>query len=226
MFEAKPWIALAAFVVTGLLLLGVLWPNDGNGRRLLKKWGVAEPSAGQVAEGVRYLKRRRLLYPWLYAALWFVPRWGDDVDEFMVVVLAGTLLAELLALRPRLGARREALLTPRGLFDIASKWVLLTYAVFVTAAAVRLVINPQWTTLAWFVGSVLAVGLIVWAAVARPAGGDHAVDMALRTRSTHVATGLGAAVAGGLAHPWLGVCGLLAWVAMANTGPQSAKIAK
>jgi len=70
-----------------LLLLVVLWPTDVNGRRLLKKWGVAEPSDEQVAEGVRYLKRRRLLYPWLYAVLWLVPKWGDDVDQLVVVVI-------------------------------------------------------------------------------------------------------------------------------------------
>ncbi|WP_082372860.1 hypothetical protein [Nocardia sp. NRRL S-836] len=224
MVEINPWIALGAFVVTGLLLLAVLWPTEANGRRLLTKWGVAEPSAEQVAEGVRYLKRRRVLYPWLYAVLWLVPKWGDDVDQFVVVVLTGTLLAELLALRPRLGARREALLTPRGLFDIASRWVLLSYAVFVGGAAVHLVIHPRWTALAWLAGSVLAVGLIVWAAVTRPADGDHAADMALRTRSVHVAAGLGVAVVGGLVHPWIGILGLLMWAAMANTAPRTAKI--
>ncbi|WP_154697323.1 hypothetical protein [Lentzea guizhouensis] len=209
-----------------MVLLVTLWPVESNGRRLLKKWGLPEPTEQQVVEAVRYLKRRRLLYPWLYAVLLFVPRWGDDVDQFMVVVLAGTLLAELLALRPRLGTRREATLTPRGLFDIASKWVLLTYAVFVAAAVVRLVVDPRWTTFAWFAGSALAVGLIVWAAVTRPADGDHAVDTALRTRSVHVATGLGAAVIGGLVHPLAGIAGLVAWAMMANTKPKSAKIVR
>lgn len=226
MREINPWIAMAAFVATGLLILAVLWPNEANGARLLKKWGVAEPTAAQAHEGLLYLKRRRLLYPWLYAALYFVPKWGDDVDQIMVVVLAGTLLAELLALRPHRGARREALLTPRGLFDFASKWVVGSYAVFVLGAAIYLVIHPRWTALAWLVGSVLAVGLIIWTAVVRPAGGDQAVDLALRTRSVHVAAGLGTAVVGGLVHPWVGVLGLLAWISMANTTPQSAKIAK
>jgi hypothetical protein len=224
--EIKPWIAMAAFVATGLLILVILWPNEANGARLLKKWGVAEPSAAQAREGLLYLRRRRLLYPWLYAVLWFVPKWGDDVDQIMVVVLAGTLLAELLALRPQRGARREALLTPRGLFDFASKWVLGSYAVFVLGATIYLVIHPRWTALAWLAGSVLAVGLIIWAAVARPADGDQAVDLALRTRSVHVAAGLGTAVVGGLVHPWVGVLGLLMWISMANTTPQPAKIAK
>ena len=226
MREINPWIAMAAFVATGLLLLAVLWPNEANGARLLKKWGVAEPTAAQAREGLLYLRRRRLLYPWLYAALYFVPKWGDDVDQIMVVVLAGTLLAELLALRPQRGARREALLTPRGLFDFASKWVVGSYAVFVLGAASYLVIHPRWAALAWLAGSVLAVGLVIWAAVTRPTGGDQAVDLALRTRSVHVTAGLGTAVVGGLVHPWVGVLGLLAWISMANTKPEAAKIAK
>ena len=53
-----------------------------------------------------------------------------------------------------------------------------------------------------------------------------AVDLALRTRSVHVTAGLGTAVVGGLVHPWVGVLGLLAWISMANTKPEAAKIAK
>ena len=115
---------------------------------------------------------------------------------------------------------------PRGLFDIASKWVLGTYAVFVLGAAIYVAIHPRWTALAWLAASVLAVGVIVWAAVARPADGDQAVDMALRTRSVHVSAGLGAAVVGGLVTPPVGVLGLVLWIAMANTKPQPAKIDK
>lgn len=226
MFDRDFWIQLAVITFAGLVLLVMLWPTTSTGRRLLKKWQVAEPSDGQVEDAVRYLKRRRLLYPWLYSVLWLVPKWGDDVDQLVVVVLAGTLLAELLALRPRRDARREASLTPRGLFDIASRWVLLTYVVFVAGAAIYLVIHPRWTAVAWLAGAVLAVVLIIWAAVARPADGDQAVDMALRTRSVHVAAGLGVAVVGGLAGSWFGIVGLLAWISMANTKPQPAKITR
>ncbi|MDX8029832.1 hypothetical protein SK803_06390 [Lentzea sp. BCCO 10_0856] len=226
MFDRDFWIQLVVVAAVGLFLLVMLWPIRSTGVKLLKKWQVADPTDAQVEDAVRYLKRRRLLYPWLYSVLWLVPKWGDDVDQLVVVVLAGTLLAELLALRPRRGARREASLAPRGLFDIASRWVLLTYVVFVVVVAVYLVISPRWTAVAWLAGSVLAVALAVWAAVARPADGDEAVDMALRTRSVHVATGLGVAVVGGLAGPWFGIAGLLAWVSMANTKPQPAKIVR
>lgn len=224
MFDRDFWIQLAVVAFAGLFLLVMLWPTKSTGANLLKKWQVADPSDEQVEDAIRYLKRRRLLYPWLFTVLWLVPKWGDDVDQLVVVVLAGTLLAELLALRPRRGARREAMLTPRGLFDIASRWVLLFYAVFVLGAATYLVINPRWTALAWLAGSVLAVGLIIWAAVARPADGDQAVDLALRTRSVHVAAGLGVAVVGGLVNPSMGFLGLLAWISMANTKPLPTKI--
>jgi hypothetical protein len=221
----NPWLALVAFVVTGLLALGILWPTAANGARLLKKWGLAEPTAAQAGEALLYLRRRRLFYPWLYAAMWFVPKlWGDTTSQLAVVALAGTLLAELLALRPARHALRVATLTPRGLFDIASRWVLMSYAVFVLVAVVYLGIDRRWGALPWLGASVAAVAVIVWAAVARPASGDRVVDMALRTRSVHVAAGLGAAVAGALCGYILAFIGVLAWISMANTKPQSAKI--
>lgn len=222
----SPWVALAAFVGTGLLILLILWPTAVNGERLLKKWGVAEPTEEQVAEAVLYLRRRRILYPWLYAALWLLPEFGDSTSQLAVVVLAGTLLAELLALRPRRHARRMAILAPRGLFDIASRWVLVSYAVITGGIAVFLGIETRWAALGWLAVSVLAVAVIMWAAVARPASGHEDVDMAMRTRSVHVAAGLGAAVAGALAGPVAGFVGVLAWISMANTKPQPAKIAQ
>jgi len=221
----SPWVALAAFVGTGLLILLILWPTAVNGERLLKKWGVAEPTEEQVTEAVLYLRRRRILYPWLYAALWLLPEFGDSTSQLAVVVLAGTLLAELLALRPRRHTRRVATLAPRGLFDIASRWVLISYAVITGGIAVFLGIETHWAALGWLAVSVLAVAVIMWAAVARPASGHEDVDMAMRTRSVHVAAGLGAAVAGALAGPVAGFVGVLAWISMANTKPQPAKIA-
>ena len=58
--------------------------------------------------------------------------------------------------------------------------------------------------------------MVTWAAVTRPASGDEIVDMALRTRSVHVAVGLGAAVAGALPSGFFGIIGIVAWIAMAN----------
>jgi hypothetical protein len=220
------WIQLVVLVGFGLFLLVMLWPTAANGKRLLKKWEVFDPTDAQVEDAVRYLKRRRLLYPWLYPAVGYFTQLGDGSGDILVTVLAGTLFAELLALRPPRHARREASLTPRGLLDIASKYVLIAYVLFVVAAAVWLGLSQYWVRTGLLGLSAVAVAAIIWAAVARPASGDQIVDMALRTRSVHVSAGLGAGVAGVLVPGWVGFLGILAWIAMANTKPAPAKIAQ
>jgi len=215
-------IVIAA--VWGLVVLVVLWPTTTTAKRLLKRWEVPHPTAEQLEEGIRYLKRRRLLYPLIFAGLAIAPPWADSGTQLVVIVLGGSLLAELLALRMRRDALRVATLTPRGLFDIGSKWVLGSFAVIVAGAAVYLGVNQQWAKMLWLALTVAAVVVIIWAAVARPASGDEVVDMALRTRSVHVSAGLGAALAGVLAAHFLGFIGILAWIAMSNTKPQRTKI--
>jgi hypothetical protein len=215
-------IVIAA--VWGLVVLVVLWPTTTTAKRLLKRWEVPHPTAEQLEEGIRYLKRRRLLYPLIFAGLAIAPPWADSGTQLVVIVLGGSLLAELLALRQRRDALRVATLTPRGLFDIGSKWVLGSFAVIVVAAAVYLGVQQQWTKMLWLALTVAAVAVIIWAAVARPASGDEVVDMALRTRSVHVSAGLGAALAGVLAAHFLGFIGVLAWIAMSNTKPQRTMI--
>ncbi|SEP72379.1 hypothetical protein SAMN05216188_101290 [Lentzea xinjiangensis] len=218
--------AVVAFVFVGLMLLVLLWPTAANGKRLLRKWEVPDPAEPQVQDAVRYLKRRRLLYPWLYPAIGYFTPLGSGNGDLVATVLVGTLLAELLALRPPRHARREATLAPRELRGIASRYVLLTYVVLVVAAAVYHVVNRDWMAAGVLGLSAVAVAVIIWAAVARPASGDHVVDMALRTRSVHVSAGLGAAVAGVSVAGWPGFIGILAWVAMANTKPPAATIVR
>jgi prepilin signal peptidase PulO-like enzyme (type II secretory pathway) len=217
-------ILIAAGV--GLLLMLMLWPTRSTGKRLLKSWRVPDPTSAQIEDAIRYLKRRRLLYPWLYVGLTFVPLGtGRGTGSLVAIVLGGTLLAEMLALHPpREGRRREASLTPRGLFDIGSQYVLIGYAVVVAIGIVLLVIDFRLTQLPVLVVSVAAVALVMWAAVARPADGDEQVDRALRTRSVHVSAGLGAAVVGALVGGVFTFVGILAWVLMANTNVVSKKI--
>jgi hypothetical protein len=224
-FDRDFLIQLGVLAGVGLFLLIMLWPTVSTGRRLLRKWQVRDPSDAQVEDAVRYLKRRRLLYPWLYVAVGLVPLDDDSPKQLLIIVLTGTLLAELLALRVPRKTRRVASLAPRGLSDIAAKGVLISYPVVVLAMAVALVVWGQWARLGWLALSVLAVVVIIWAAVARPATGDETVDLALRTRSVHVSAGLGAGMAGALVlGPW-GFVGILAWIAIANTKPAPAKIA-
>lgn len=219
------WAWTAVYVgVAGLVLTVVLWPTPSTGKRLLKKWQVADPTEAQVTDAVRYLRKRRLLYPWIYLAGAFGPDFGDDMTHLVIIVLGGALLAELIALRPPRSSQRVASLTPRGLTDIASKGVLLSYVVIALGVLVHLGVQQQWQRMVWLAVSVAVVAVIIWAAVARPATGDERVDMALRTRSVHVSAGLGAAVAWALVPGKFGFIGILVWIAIANTKPQRAKI--
>lgn len=205
----------------GLVLLVVLWPTPQTGRRLLKKWHVHEPTDEQIAEAVRYLKRRRLLYPWLYLGVGLLSddrlKGGYDI---LVTVLAGTLLAELIALRPPRQRQREATLLPRRLFQIASPVLVGFYLFGVAVCAGFTGYWHDWRLVFALLASVLVVGVIMWSAVVRPASGDPQVDSALRTRSIHVSAGLGIALAGALAGWWFALGGILMWVSMANTPPR------
>ncbi|MGW6443808.1 hypothetical protein [Lentzea sp. NPDC055074] len=211
----------------GLVLLVVLWPTQSTGKRLLKSWKVPDPTPAQVDDAIRYLKRRRLLYPWLFVGMSFVPfASGRGLGSFAAIVLGGTLLAELIALSlPREGRERVASLAPRGLFDIASRYVLGAYAVIVVFALVWLVVTLQIGQLPVFVVSVAAVATVMWAAVARPVDGDEEVDRVLRTRSVHVSAGIGAAMVLVLVGGGYLFLGIFAWVMMANTNVVSKKIA-
>ncbi|HEX8864340.1 MAG TPA: hypothetical protein VF821_01670 [Lentzea sp.] len=210
----------------GLFLLLALWPTRSTGKRLLKSWRVPDPTSAQIEDAIRYLKRRRFLYPWIFVGLTFVPLGsGRGVGSFAAIVLGGTLLAELIATQlHREGSQRVATLTPRGLFDIASQYVLISYAAIVAIGVVLLVVDLRIGQLPALVVSVGAVALVTWAAVARPADGDEEVDLALRTRSVHVSAGLGAAVVGALVGGGFGFFCVLAWVAMANTNYVAKKI--
>ncbi|HEX7304217.1 hypothetical protein [Lentzea sp.] len=209
----------------GLVLLVLLWPTRSTAERLLKRWDVPDPTPDQFEDAIRYLRRRRLLYPLLFAGLAFVPTLrGNGVGQIAVIVLGGTLLAELLALRPRRDALRVATLARRRLLDFASRWVLGAYVVIVLAVAAYLGAHQQWNRVLLLGLSAAAVGVIIWAAVVRPASGDQVVDLALRTRSAHVSAGLGAGLAGALMDHPIGFLGLLAWIAMAGTTPRHLKI--
>lgn len=203
----------------GLVLLVALWPTRSTGKRLLRSWEVKDPTPAQIDDAIRYLKRRRLLYPWLIVGLTLVPIGiGRGAGSLAAIVLGGTLLAELIATQlHREGPHRVASLTPRGLFDIASQYVLIAYAAIVVTGLVLLVVDLRIGQIPALVVSVAAVAVVTWAAVARPADGDETVDRALRTRSVHVSAGLGAALVGALVGGYFAFFGLLAWVAMANT---------
>ncbi|EOD66190.1 hypothetical protein [Amycolatopsis vancoresmycina] len=200
-----PWdnvLAVALFTgLIGLAILIVLWPGEKHGKRLLERWGVAEPGDGEVALAVRYLKRRRFWYPWLFIA---IPPLLDEAGAGTIVVtlLLGGLIAELLAQRPARGPRREAVLAPRTLRDVVPAWVLVLGGLAAAGALVHLGLTAQWKLLAVAAGTAVVCAAIVLLAVRRPAVGEPRTDRALRSRSARVAIGLG-----------IGACTAIGWPA-------------
>lgn len=140
-----PWVTyiLLPFAVTAAVLL-VLWPTRHSGTRLLQRWGLPAPAEPQVAEAVRYLRRRRLIAVGLFLVLppvaglvW--PAVDDNATpgNIVVALVAAMLVAELLAyLRPP-GGIRVASLNPRGWRDVLPRWAVVMTAVL-TAVAVAL----------------------------------------------------------------------------------------
>jgi hypothetical protein len=207
----------------GFLLL-LLWPRARSGVRLLRNWGVPEPTSEQGEVARRYLLSRRLLY-----VVFFVL--AGPLDGLVVLAvgrsyfpsvgwfLAALLLAELIAmLRPVRGEVRVATLTRRSIGDVVPRWMIAVHVVTVVAAVVGAVVldtqagrdlglGPMWPEIVLAIGSAVAVYAVAWLAVARPAVGDAQVDQALRLRSARVMMGIGTLFAATLLS---GVLSLLA----------------
>jgi hypothetical protein len=196
--DNKIIVAVVMFGV-GLLILVLLWPGHRQGVRLLRRWGVAEPTEQDVADAVRYLRRRRLWYPWLFLVLPAATTSGDTTWGVVGTVLVGGLLAEILAQRPSRGPRRSASLAQRTILDFVPRWALIVFGIATVAAVARLATLGQWLVLAAALVATGLAWLIVLLAVRRPSIGRPEVDLALRTRSARVAVGLGIAAPASLA---------------------------
>jgi hypothetical protein len=201
----------------GLLILIPLWPGVRQGRRLLNRWGVTEPSEPEVGEAVTYLRRRRLWYPWLFLgvsglvdAVGMRTSNSDLGWSLLAVLMLGALIAELLAQRPRRGPVHSASLTPRRPTDLVPAWALVLHLVLLVVAVVLHVgslagvgwastftatadTRTQWAALIASVGSSVLVWLVLALTVRRPAMPEARVDLALRVRSGRVVVGLGVA---------------------------------
>lgn len=226
-FDNVPAVALIMGLF-GLAILVLLWPGEKQGTKVLRRWGVDDPSPSDVAEAVRYLRRRRFWYPWLFLGLPVLADLagirGDSTSVFLATLLIGALIAEVLAQRPQKRARREAGLERRAVRGLVPDWGLALYAVIVVAAVVWLVVHRWWTLLGVAVVVSAVTWLIILLAVRRPSTGDSAADGALRVRSARVAAGLGLAATVTLAIPevtnlvsWiLVVAGLAGWYHLAH----------
>lgn len=238
-------MSLGHFVLTGILLglfglvvLLVLWPGERQGRRLLLRWGVGHPSDQDVMDAVRYLKRRRLWYPWLFlllpglaalGTLGGMTRTDDSLWMIVWTVLLGGLLGELFALRPVPSEHRQAMLTPRRVVDLVPVWALVLLGLATVGGLLRYGIGRHWPEAGVVVLCAVAAVVIVALAATRPAAGDPVVDLVLRTRSARVATGLAIVVPASLPQTeWKALPALVfflslaAFLAVASPSPRVA----
>ena len=132
-------LLVTAVVFAGVLLL-VLWPTVRSGARMLRNWGVAEPTSEQAQVARKYLLQRRLLYvlfiilagPASGLAVLAIGRADFPYVGWFLVAL---LLAELIAmLRPVRGEVRVATLERRGIVDVLPIWMIVVHLVTVAAA--------------------------------------------------------------------------------------------
>lgn len=193
-------------VFAGIVLL-VLWPTVRSGPRLLRNWGVAEPTSQQGRIARLYLLYRRVLYVVLIIVTSLIGGLQEQEQMFprpffpyLGWFLAALLLGELIAmLRPVNGKVRVATLQRRTIRDVLPAWMIVAHVVTVVAAVVGiLLVNvdvpglmPVWAQVVVVVVSAVAVYALAWLTVARPAIGDAVVDRALRLRSVRVTIGLG-----------------------------------
>jgi hypothetical protein len=133
---------LAPSLLAGAVLMLVLWPTRQSGQRMLRRWGVPEPTGSQLREAVRYLFHRRILYVVLFAIVpsltaSFRSPTGDDwlSANIFLQLVAAMLIAELIAtLRPVSGVRVASLDRRRGR-DLVPGWAIAVTAVLAVLAA-------------------------------------------------------------------------------------------
>ncbi len=148
------WVSntLLPSLIAAAVLLLILWPTRHSGKRLLQRWGVAEPTGSQCAEAVRYLRQRRVLLVVLFVILpavtiliWPPVDHDETPGNVLVPLLAAMLIAELIStLRPVSGVRVASLdrrtwrdLVPRWAIAVTGVLVLWTVALVVLAFAAQ-----------------------------------------------------------------------------------------
>jgi hypothetical protein len=162
------WVSntLVPSLIAAAVLLLILWPTRHSGTRMLRRWGVVEPTGPQSAEAVRYLRQRRILYVALFlvapavAVLIWPPVDHDETPgNILVPLLAAMLIAELVAaLRPASGVR-VASLDRRTWRDLVPWWAIAVTGVLV----------------AW-AGTLVALGFAAQPWADRYAAADPAAD--------------------------------------------------
>ncbi|KAA2260452.1 hypothetical protein F0L68_20160 [Solihabitans fulvus] len=131
--------ALLPMPVLIAVLAVVLWPTRRRSRRVLRAWGVVDPTDEQAHSALRYLAVRRALYVlFLFVIGPLVARLLPRLDQYQwaaYALLAALLLGELTAtLRPVRGGTRVATLVPRTWRDLVPVWAVVTHALFAVLA--------------------------------------------------------------------------------------------
>jgi hypothetical protein len=199
-FSAVLGTAILAGILGGVILF-LLWPGPKQGLKVLRRWGIAQPSDADIAEAVRYVKRRRIWYPWLFFLLPLLAEAAGMTDEttsglWSVVwtLLIGGLLGELFGLRPQRTSRRTVMLAPRRLIDLVPVAALGALGFAVVGGVVETVLARQWAELGVVLVCALAAVAILVVTQLRPVAGNPVVDQALRVRSARMATAFAIAV--------------------------------
>jgi hypothetical protein len=209
-------------VLVGLMIYAILSPTRRSAARLLRRWGVADPTEAERAQALTYLRRRRIWYPWLFLGLptvltgsGLLPADQDGLWDIPAVLLVGALLAEMFAQRRGPTPVRTAIPVHRGLTDIVPGWALVLHAVAALGALLLLggalagvgwardwypawSARILWLALAATVLTVLVVWLVVGLALRRPPVAELRIDPLLRARSVRVPVGLSIATLCGL----------------------------
>ncbi|HEY4459512.1 MAG TPA: hypothetical protein VGN81_34685 [Pseudonocardiaceae bacterium] len=199
-FSSVLGVAIFLGVVGGVILY-LLWPGPKQGLKVLQRCGIAQPSDADVADAVRYLKRRRIWYPWLFFLLplladaaGMTKQTTSGVWSLVWTLLIGGLLGELFALRPQRSSRKTVMLARRRLIDLAPVPALAVLGFAVAGGVVETVLDRQWAELGVVVVCALASVAILIVTLVRPVAGNPVVDEALRVRSARLAIAFAIAV--------------------------------
>lgn len=206
--------------IGGAVILYLLWPGPKQGVKVLRRWGITHPSDADIAEAVRYLKRRRICYPWLFFLLPFLAEAAGMTEEaasgtwsLVWTLLIGGLLGELFALRPDRTSRKTVILARRRLIDLVPVPALVVAGLAVAAGVVETVTARQWAELGVVVVCALAAAAILVVTLLRPVAGRPDVDKALRIRSARMATAFAIAVPAALPQTQMNLLKFLLFVA-------------
>jgi hypothetical protein len=203
------------------------------GQRLLRRWGIKEPTLEQGEAAAGYLSTRRRRYIPIFIGLWIlvgIVRAVADVpgDTSWFLLLLGTIIASLLIgevsamLRPALRSERSAALIRRGVTDLVPPYGVIAFGSVTLAALFAVVINlflpggkgAMGLLLTGLVVVASACCVAVWLSLIRGRlYDDGAVDAALRIRTARVTTSTGLWLVG-----WIGLTAFERINALAHSG--------